>query len=208
MAIRRYRRKLRTNVLPENMYNVIHVNNTITCELTSNSTIIQIQNYFYDVLDSIINHLDFTNSIVLLKGIIQKISSKIDLIKLLELIENNFLSIVMNICDNTNSTIIETRISYIKTFISELPNDCTNFGEISGIIMGIVDSIIIDMDFSKAIADIQKIQLLLNSQIVKIDKLKLIQDNLLDVICNISENTTTEIIRCRIDFIKELITKL
>lgn len=170
------------------------------------SDLIKTQTYFYKILDMIIQHNSFTLIISNLQRIIDSTQSIVDYYKILDIIETNLLSVVLNISENINPGIIQTRIEYIRTYIAQLPPGCVKISPISDMILEVINSIINSVDFSKVIANITNIQTSLQHTYGEMTYINHIQDNILSIICNISENTNSAIISERVKYLQEIIS--
>lgn len=205
-----YRRKLRnpystpiryiTNSTP---ILIPYITNTSDCE----SDLIKTQNYFYKILDMIIQHNDFTVIISNLHTIIDSTQSTVDYYKILEIIETQLLSVVFNISENTSPGIIKNRIDYIRTYITQLPPNCVQLSPISDMILQVIHSIINSIDFSIVITNINDIQQSLHQKYGEMTYINNIQHNILSIICNISENTNSEIISERVKYLRQIISE-
>jgi hypothetical protein len=195
-----YRRKLRNQ-----LSNSGYTNYTKSSE---NSELIRLQERFYYVLDSIINHNDFTTITSSLQNIINTVKSTIDYYKIIDIIENNLLSVVFNITNSVNPELIKTRIDYIKTYINSLPPMCQDCGQVPVLLFDLLDSIIKGVDFSVINKNIQEIQTYINDKYGNNDKIELVQENLLKIVCNISDGTNSELIAYRIQYIRTLISQI
>jgi hypothetical protein len=204
-----YRRRLRTTAVVQFSYNNTYTfTNTSNGICTKNSEKINIQNYFYKILDNIILYNDFTSNVHTIQTIISKTQDAADFYKLIEIIQHNLLSVVGNISDNTHSGIIQNRIDYIKTYIDQLPPDCAHLTPVSDMILQIIDSIVKTVDLSHVTTDINKIQLYIDdkySDMLYIDK---IQDNILSILCNIGQNVSSSIISERVQYLRQFIEHL
>ena len=221
-----YRRKLRANVIYTDIAikNIHSVQDTLpTCTPTSilpiyiqtlpaeverqkgDCDIDKIRNYFYKVIDMIIEHSKFTETAVVLNDIIQTVSTQVEYYRIMELIETNLLSTVVNISENVNSNIIGLRIEYIKTYINELPPMCQETGPISKMILEVIESIIQSVSFEKVTRTIEGIQTYIQDTYGSFEKIETIQTNLLSIIENIGNGVTTPIISLRVNFVKDMI---
>jgi hypothetical protein len=195
--------------MPSNKYRRDLRNNVIVPVGTSNKyadyTIIQ--NYFYQVLDSITNHCDFISGVSLLQSIINNTQSTVDYYKLLDFIESNLMSVLQNITDNVNSNIIQTRINYIKTFIDQIPHGCIQLSPLSDMILVIVDSIIA-INFSNVTSNVTQLQTYTQKCANNNNNIYLIQENLLSIVDNIKCGINSNIIAQRVEYVQSIINKI
>jgi len=87
-----------------------------------------------------------------------------------------------------------------------LPPGCINISPISGMLLEVINSIINSVDFSTVTTNINNIQKLLNNTYCKMTYINHIQNNILSIICNISDNTNSAIISERVEYLKEIIS--
>lgn len=203
MATRSYRRKLRVSIVDKIVPNGI-INNK-NCELY------QIQETFYRILDMITRQDQLNDTLLLLQSITSKMETRVEHYKVLDMIEENLLSVVMNIEDSINPDIIRMRIEYIKTYIEQLGVDCNDLGRASILIMELLDSIISTVSFTGIETTISNIQSYISTKygtIEEMNKIQTIQDNLLGIICNIEESISPGIVSYRVEYVKELIGQL
>ena len=179
----------------------------ITYKSDCESDLIKTQNYFYKILDMIIHHNDFTIIISNLHHIIDSTQSIVDYYRILEIIETNLLSVVFNISENISPGIIQTRIDYIRSYISKLPPGCVELSPISDMILQVINYIIKSVDFSIVITNINNIQDSLHQKYGEMMYINNIHHNILSIICNISENTNSAIISERVKYLREIISE-
>jgi hypothetical protein len=212
MPSRSYRRKLRTSNYSKSYIAPSFLNRVSNkrCETnnTTESELVTIQNYFYDVLDMIIKNDSFSKAVDTLNDIILKIKEKTEFYTVLEVIENQLLSIVANIADSTSVGIIQCRIDYVKTIIDTLPPGCNEVGPISIMILEIIDSIKDNFNFTIVTKNINELKTYIQDKYGDFDQLIVIQDTLLSIICNIADGDSYGIICTRIEYVKTLISKL
>jgi len=154
----------------------------------------------------IIQHNDFTLIISNLQRIIDSTQSIVDYYTILDTIEHNLLSTVLNISENINPGIIKIRIEYIRTYIDQLPPGCVKISPISDMILQVINSIINSVDFSQVIKNITDIQTTLTRTYGEMTYINHIHNIILSIICNISENTNSAIISERVKYLREIIS--
>jgi len=202
-----YRRKLRKPIGSISKY-ILSSNVSTVSSNVSNSELITIQNKFCKILDNIILYNDFSLNISELHSILESTRTIVDYHKLIDNIQNILLSVVCNISNSVNSNIIQTRIDYIKTYIDVLPEGHLNLSPLSDMILRLIDHIVTTMDFSSINNDINTIQLYINKNYTNTLHVENIQNTILSIICNIGQNTNTNIITNRIQYLRELIDQL
>jgi hypothetical protein len=176
------------------------------CQNNENQlSINKIQEYFLNIIDSIILYSDMNTSITEIKSLLKIIQSKDEVYIMLDKIENIIESIVENINDNASVFIINTRIDYVRTLLSTLPNNCT---EITYLILNILESLSGTMDFNSVHAKIISIKEQINTDFNMYDNIQLINFNLLNIISNIENGESDFIINKRIEYVQTLINNL
>lgn len=168
----------------------------------------KIQNYFYNVLDMLINHLNFTEATATLTNIVKTLSTRVEFFNLLDTIEHNLFSTVVNIMDGTTANIIATRIDYVKTFIERLPPICQEPGPVSDMIMEILDSLIATMSSQSIAGTITQIQTRIREKYGHFEQMEEIQDNLLNIVDIVGSGTPMNIIMLRVNFVRDLLSTL
>jgi hypothetical protein len=202
-----YRRRLRKTYTVPFSYNntVTFTTNTSYSICTKNSELNTIQNYFYKILDNIILYNDFTSNVDIIQNIINTTQTTTDYYKIIDIIQNNLVSVIGNISSNTNPGIIQDRIDYIKTYIDQLSSDCVHLTPVSDMILQLIDTLIKSLDFSIVTSDVNQIQLYIDEKYTKMTYINNIQDNILSIICNISQNVNSAIISDRVEYLRQII---
>jgi hypothetical protein len=171
--------------------------------------IVQIQNYFTYVAETMAQQNSVANTVSVLQGIIQQVNSRVEYFKVLDILEEQVLSIICNISDGITPGIIKLRMECVRMTIQELP-DGPEYGTetIRDMLFHILDLITNGTSLNSIaenITQLQKYTLELYNQNTLLTQ---IQTTIIDIICNISQGTPSGIIACRIDFLRSLITKL
>jgi hypothetical protein len=136
------------------------------------------------------------------------LSTRVEFFKLLDTIEHNLFSTVVNIMDGTTANIIATRIAYVKTFIERLPPICQEPGPVSDMIMEILESLIATMSSQSIAGTITKIQTRIREKYGHFEQMEEIQDNLLNIVDIVGSGTPMNIITLRVNFIRDLLRAL
>lgn len=165
----------------------------------------KIHQYFYTAIDSIIEHMNFTEAVSNLNAIVQSVSSYIEYYKILDSIEENLLSTAMNIIDGASAQIIKERINYVKTIIDSLPPLCQERGPVSDMILQILDTLIQSLNTPSISGTITQIQTYIQDRYGHMSQIEEIQTNLLSVIDSIGSGASPNIISLRVQFIRELL---
>lgn len=171
-------------------------------------TIYTIQQYFFDIIDSIILYSDMNNTIQQIKSLIEFISSKEEVYVFLDKIENIIESIITNITEDVSVSIINDRITYVRSLLSTLPDNYNNYTEFTVLILDIIESITGSIDFNKVYSNIIYIQELMTTDIDIYDSIQHIQFTILSIISNIGNGDSIFIINERINYLQTLINKL
>ena len=171
-------------------------------------TISTIQQYFFDIIDSIILYSDMNVSIKEIKLLIALISSKEEVYALLDKIENMIESIIMNITEDVSVGIIQTRIAHVRSLLAGLPDNFDNYTDISYLILNIIESITGSIDFSTVYSNIIYIQELMTTDMNVFNSIQLIHFTILSIITNIGDGESNFIINERIKYLQTLIHKL
>ena len=168
----------------------------------------KIHQYFYFALDSIIQHLNFTETVKNLNAVIQSVESYLEYYRILETIETDLLNTAINIIDGTSAGIIGQRIAYIKTQIDILPPICQDKGPISDMILQVLDTLIQSLNTQSISGTVTQIQTYIEDRYGKMPQIEEIQTNLLNIVDSLTSGTSQGIIALRVDFIRELVTAL
>lgn len=204
-----YRRKLRakTTQSPQLFYNIYVLPPVVekqsgACELD------KIRSYFLHVIDMLIQYENFTEITQNLQSIVQSVHTYVEYYRILDRIEHNLLSVAINISDNVNPKIIQSRIEYIQSYIQELPPVCQDTGPVAELIIQLIESIIESVHIEKVSSTIQTIQMYLTQNYGNIREIEEIQTNIVNVIDSIQSGVNTKFVEMRIKFIKELIESM
>ncbi len=149
------------------------------------------QNEFSGIISSLNSIKEFTGPIS-------------DYCKKLDVILDNLCGIIGNISESVGVSIIQTRIDYIRSLIKELPDTCVDYRPMSDMIMKLISTITTTFDISTVTTDVHGIHAYVDSNynMVQMDAVKLIQEALISIICNIEEGNNTAIIATRIDYVR------
>ncbi len=203
MPPRHYRIKLRTNTTI--IQPCIYTNYSVQTECKEDTFQIQL----FDIIEIITQRLEIieiTNSV---NHLVKTISAPEELHKLLDTVETTSISIVQNITDGVDIGIIRCRIEYIRTLISDIPDGSQeDYAQVGDIILGIlamisdgIDTVIINDKLTsiKGTVDIYANRFTVISEI---------QYVICSIVQNITDGVDIGIIRCRIQYLNDLIGKL
>jgi hypothetical protein len=204
MPSRTYRRRLRVD--KPNAY--ISVPAVLGGCGGGDNELLKIQQYFYNVLNMIIEHKTFNEIKGGLLTIIGAVKSHLDYYKILDIIEGQLLTIAINVGEGVSPGIILTRIEYIRTFIDSLPPNCLDASPIAIMVLELIDLITSTLNFNNARKNIAEIQAFIEEKYGQMAEFQLIQESIISVICNIGEGTTPGIVETRVEYIRCLIAEL
>ena len=179
------------------------------------SLLITVQQHFLDIIDTIIYFIEpmiaysYMNiAIQQINSLITIISSKEDIYKLLDTIENTVLSIIKNIADGESIGIIDERITYLRELLDVYPDTCDTYTYFGNLIYPIIESITNGIDFNIIINNITQIQSLFNTDVQLLNTIHIIQDTILSIIQNIANGESIGIINDRINYLSTLINTI
>lgn len=209
-----YRRKLRTRHL-RGLRHIVPP--AIVIQIVSNQGVFtgetefdKILKYFDYVIEMIIKQMNLTESISLLTQILNmdSIKTQVEFYKIMDIIETDLLSVVMNIADGINPGIIMSRIDFIRSFIDTLPNNPQRINELPFMILQLIDEIIRGANLSSITANITEIKAYIDEKYGVIDKFAAIQDMIISIIENIMNGANPGIIGLRVEMVKKMIAEL
>lgn len=164
--------------------------------------------YYIDIIDSVANHIEIKKIIEETDSIIKMFSKKEEIFQIIDLIENNILSILGNLSHNVPIGIIQCRIDYLKGIIQTLPEGYDDYGQFSCLIYDIIDLITKEFNYNVVIQNINTFHDKLQSNIFFLDNFIELRDTLFSIIENIQNGVPLGIIQCRIEHLKEMIAKV
>lgn len=210
MPSRHYRRHMLQKTASIPIYNINGGTGTGT---GTNNEFLQYQKYIFEIMDLITTTLDISLITQKSNAFLQSIHTKLELYRITELIENNILSTIVNIAGGYDLGIIRCRIQYIRELISNIPDnsdDCNqyNYLNIYEQIFNLMDTLIKDLDFTEFINHMRQLKLYMADDIARCDTISLVESNILDIIKNIKYGYDIGIIRCRIIYVKELLSTI
>jgi hypothetical protein len=198
--------RIKFNLSSPLLLNTITYNTPVTQTGANNREIIQ--QYFYDIIDAVIQQTELNTIIEKANTIISIFSKKEDVYAVIDLIENNALSIVKNITEGMPLNIIECRIEYLRKLLADIPDEYQDYGEIGCLINEIINSITEGVEFSVVIQNIETIQDVMSENISLMNAIDAIEENLFSIIRNITVGTPFNIIESRIEYLQKLISDL
>jgi hypothetical protein len=209
MPARHYHRRILQSYRRDNTTNTYLQTNTIVIN-EYNAELRKFQNYICDIIDIIKTSLDIKLIQNRVLEILNVTESKSEIDTLLDLIEENIFGIIHNVSDCISIDIIRCRFQYIRELTAKIPDGgdtCYNYNyqEIYTLIFHFIDSITKGIDLSVVIADIKNFKIILKDDSELIDTLNTIEYTIFDIIKNIKDCAPIDIIRCRIQYLRELI---
>jgi hypothetical protein len=201
-----YRRKLRNNIESNKNIGITYSNNSVSSNNDSN--LILMQKYFLNMIDLLIKQNSYSDIMISLKDKVNYFQSAVDYYKILDIIEDNLLSIVTNICDDITPSVIELRICYVRQYIDQLPPNFQDVGPVAALIMEIIKYIEEAVDFRKIESELTNIQTFIKDKYGNHELYAKIYKNFIDIVENISEEIAPSIIDYRLIQLKDIIDTL
>jgi hypothetical protein len=216
MPSRRYRKKLRANEI-SNTRKFIETPLTISSGNITNEgdnygnvdELTMLEDYFINLIEMVTVFNNFTLFNRLLLDVKDYLEPSIYYNQIIENIENGFLSLIENVSTNVNHTLITCRIEYIKKNILALPPGLEDYNiNISNMILDVISLITQNLNFNSIKTNLENIKISTVNEYGNFILVKEIHDLLLDIIGNIELCTPPHLIKLRVDYVKELVTKL
>lgn len=212
MPASHYRRRILQSYRRDNTTNTYLQSNTVVVD-EYNAELKKFQLYICDIIDIIKTTLDIkliTNRVL---EILNVTETKSDIDTLLDLIEENIFGIVQNISDCVSIDIIRCRFQYIRELAAKIPADgdtCYNYNyqEIYSLIFHFIESITKGIDLNSVIGEIKSFKIILKDDTTYMENINVIEYTILDIIKNIKDCVNIDIIRCRIQYLRELINSI
>jgi hypothetical protein len=199
-----HRRKVRALKARSFITKPIFLNNVM-----GETEVVQIQNYFTYVTETMAQQNSVANTVSVLQGIIDQVNSRVEFFRVLDILEEQVLSILGNISDGITPGIIKMRMECVRMTIMELPEGPEyGTGGIRDMLFHILDLITNGMSLSSIAENVIQLQKYTLELYNQNELLTQIQTTIIDIICNISQGTPSGIIACRIDYLRSLIAKL
>ena len=170
-----------------------------------NDVINAVQDYFFNIIDIISTQNDVNFVLQQVNAITTVIGSKNQVFETLDLLENNVISIIKNIAQVTNISIIETRIKYIRELAATLPDCVDNYGILGQMITAVVENICNGADLTAITESIGTIKGVISTDLAVQNQFEHIQDTVLDIIDNIQKCVNVKIIEYRVEYLRKLI---
>jgi hypothetical protein len=206
MPPRHYRIKLRSNttIIQPTTY-ITYSKQTIPSQCEEDTFQIQL----FDIIEIITQRLEIleiTNSV---NHLVKTISAPEELHKLLDTVETTSISIVQNITDGVDIGIIKCRIEYIRTLISSIPDGSQNdYAQVGEFILGVLAMISDGIDTVIINDKLTSIKLAVDVYANCFSVISEIQYIICGIVQNITDGVDIGIIRCRIQYLNDLIAKL
>jgi phage-related protein len=176
------------------------------CQDGTNYTI---QTYLLDMIDIIGQRLEITEINKKAEYVISTLSSRLQLIQLLDNIESFTSSLLQNITDGVDSGIIARRIEYFRQLLAELPDDAqAEYSAIGGLILEVLSMISDGIDVTIVTKNITTIKDSLSDETAMMDIIDEIQTVFCSIIQNITDGVDSGIIGRRIEYVRQLISTI
>jgi hypothetical protein len=185
--------------------NILSTNDNIISQ-----EIIQFQKLICDIIEIISTTLDIKSITLKVQEVLLIVNSRQQYFDTIDLIEESVLGVVGNISNCVDIGIIRCRIDYIRELINNIPDTgCTTYNpDLASQIFKLLDSVINDIDFTVLISNINKFRFNITSDIEFVQQINTIENIILDIVSNIRDSVDIGIIRCRIQYLLELINKI
>lgn len=163
-----------------------------------------LENAIYETLDMITKQSKLTDILAVLTSIKEVTGPRSEYCKKLDTILESMCGIIGNITDSVGGDIIKMRIDYIRSLIAELPESCDDYTPLSEMIIGLITLITSSFDINSVTANVHDIHNFVdtNFSLAEIYNVRLIQETLIDIICNIKQGNNTAIIADRIEYVR------
>ncbi len=163
----------------------------------------------FDIVEIITQRLEIVEITNSVNRLVKTISSTEELHKLLDTVETTSISIVQNISDGVDIGIIKCRIEYLRTLISDIPDGSQeDYAQVGLLILNVlsmisdgIDSVIINDKLTSIKADVD----IYANRFTVITEIQYV---ICSIVQNITDGVDIGIIRCRIQYLNDLITKL
>jgi hypothetical protein len=187
---------LRTDTTYEINNNKINDDNIDTSEF---------EQYICDIIKNITNEMNMTVIRNKVEFINNKMASKKDVYDTLDLLEQYMMSIVDNINRGVSIGIIQCRIEYIRNILKDLPCEYIDYDKFGPMILQLLNTVTGNLDIKSFITKINSFKTTLINDIEVIDQITEIEEIICSIIGNIKSGTSIGIIRCRIEYLQNLI---
>lgn len=167
-----------------------------------------LENYFIEVVDMVAIYHNFDVFREIMNEIKIYLNPIVYYVKIIELIEDNLVSVIENISTGINSHIIRQRIDYLKTQINLIPANFQNYDEISLKILEILNIIIDDFELENFKNIIKTIRQQINEKYGSAILYKNIHNLVIDIVQNMEENATSFAVKIRTDCVHTLVDML
>lgn len=172
------------------------------------TTFSSMEKNFNNIISSVNNQLEIKKIIEETDLVISMFSEKEEIFKVLDIIETNILGILSNMIDNTPIGIIACRIDYIRKIIEQLPENYNDYGQFACMIYDIIDLITNEFDYKVILENINNFYDKLSKDNELLDEFSEIKDTVISIIENMTNGTPLNIIECRLEYLKKLISKV
>lgn len=173
-----------------------------------NKELLTFQKYICDIIELITTTLDIRAITLKVQEFMKIINTRQEYYDIIELIEENVLGVVCNVGNSVDIGIIRCRIDYIRELIDKIPDSqsCVEYSpELSQQIFKLLDSLINGIDLNIFITNVKSFKNTVQADIDSIKFINEVENIILDIVSNIRDYVDIGIIRCRIQYLQEVI---
>lgn len=175
-----------------------------------NKELLIFQKYICDIIELITTTLDIKSITVKVQEFMKIINTKQEYYNIIDLIEENIVGVICNVGNSVDIGIIRCRIDYIRELIDNIPeHSCIEYNsDLSKQIFKLLDSLINGVDLTVFITNIKSFKNTVQADIDSIKFIDNVQNIILDIVSNIRDSVDIGIIRCRIQYLQEVIKEI
>lgn len=173
-----------------------------------NSELLAFQKYICDIIELISTTLDVRAITLKVEEFMKIINTRTEYYNIIDLIEENILGVVCNVGNLINIGIIRCRIAYIRELIDKIPDSeaCVEYSpELSQQIFKLLDSLVNGVDLNTFAANVRSFKNTVQADVDSIKFINEVENIILDIVSNIRDYVNISIIRCRIQYLQEVI---
>jgi len=167
----------------------------------------QFRNYIFDIIQIISTTLDIQSATERVNSLLTIIYTKEDLYNTIDLLETTVVSVVGNIHSGVSIDIVKCRIQYIRSLIEKLSSCDYGYPSLSPYIFDLMELIITSFDLPSIIEKATTFKTSLQDDARFIKFADEVQKIILSIISNIQSGTDINIVRCRIMYLQDLVSK-
>jgi len=168
------------------------------------------QNQLFNIVDIITQRLEINEIITQVNLLLNSMSSALELRNLFETIESTAISIIQNFADGIDIGIISSRINYLRTVISNIPNGSSqeDYAVIGQLILDILGMLTEGVDLNTLQNMMTDLQSTIEPDVIYYDHIEEIKTLICSIVQNIADGVAIGIITNRINYLRDLITNI